>query len=110
MKIKEQGNSENIKPHEGADDSDDEMQASSIVERVLAEARLDLNDDESELESSLSKKAEDELPWCELCNEDAQLRCLDCDRDLYCRRCWKETHQDADLKRHRIESYQAPKE
>ena len=85
------------------DSSDDDRQASSIVDRAMSENRLELED---ELEDRNADK-KDELPWCELCNEDAQLRCIDCDRDLYCRRCWKETHKDSEMKRHRIENYKA---
>lgn len=88
-------------------DSDDEdKQAALIVERALAEDRLELEDEGISAGEAID---EEELPWCELCNEDAQLRCMDCDRDLYCRRCWKETHQERDLKQHRIENYKAPK-
>ena len=86
------------------DSDDDEEQASAIVKRVLAEQRLELQEDDRTINDG-----NEELPWCELCNEDAQLRCIGCDSDLFCRRCWKETHQDAELKQHRIENYSMKK-
>ncbi|KAG8410666.1 hypothetical protein J3459_017010 [Metarhizium acridum] len=30
--------------------------------------------------------------WCTVCLEDATLRCLGCDGDAYCARCWREMH------------------
>ncbi|TWU76226.1 hypothetical protein ED733_004400 [Metarhizium rileyi] len=30
--------------------------------------------------------------WCTVCLEDATLRCLGCDGDVYCTRCWREMH------------------
>lgn len=30
--------------------------------------------------------------WCTVCLEDATLRCLGCDEDVYCTRCWREMH------------------
>lgn len=31
----------------------------------------------------------EELNWCTTCNDDAVVRCLDCDNDAYCRECFK---------------------
>jgi hypothetical protein len=35
---------------------------------------------------------EDQTTWCVVCLEDATIRCVDCDNDVYCTRCWKEMH------------------
>lgn len=47
--------------------------------------------------------------WCEICTADATVRCLGCDGELYCPRCWKEGHvgPDAGLeeKMHRWEKW-----
>jgi len=33
---------------------------------------------------------EDQKTWCIVCLDNANVRCVDCDNDVYCRRCWKD--------------------
>lgn len=35
---------------------------------------------------------EDQKTWCVVCLEDATVRCVGCDGDVYCARCFREMH------------------
>ncbi|SPQ18010.1 42d060d9-d346-489d-a7de-47a94c2079a4 [Thermothielavioides terrestris] len=35
---------------------------------------------------------EDQKTWCVACLDDATIRCVGCDNDVFCARCWKEMH------------------
>ncbi|KAK6336458.1 hypothetical protein TWF696_002010 [Orbilia brochopaga] len=53
--------------------------------------------------------ADDVEHWCCICNEDATLKCLGCDDDLYCTACFDEGHRakDApfDMRKHKALLY-----
>eukprot|EP00658_Telonema_sp_P-2_P046880 TRINITY_DN3523_c0_g1_i5.p2 TRINITY_DN3523_c0_g1~~TRINITY_DN3523_c0_g1_i5.p2 ORF type:complete len:140 (-),score=35.54 TRINITY_DN3523_c0_g1_i5:286-705(-) len=48
---------------------------------------------------------EKEELWCELCCEDATVRCLDedCEGDVFCAPCFKSMHRDPGMRGHRTE-------
>ena len=50
------------------------------------------------------REDEEGLPWCSICNEDASLRCGECEGDLYCRRCFAECHGEFEMD-HKAEPY-----
>ena len=37
--------------------------------------------------------------WCSICTDDATLRCVGCDGELYCTNCWMEGHRGEDVGR-----------
>jgi hypothetical protein len=44
--------------------------------------------------SNLQSRVDDEIDtWCIICQDDATLKCLGCDGDLYCQLCWTEGHR-----------------
>ena len=44
------------------------------------------------LTSTTAYTDDDVDSWCTVCLEDATLRCLGCDDDPYCARCWRDMH------------------
>lgn len=50
------------------------------------------------------EEGEEQERWCCICVEDAEVKCLGCDGDLYCKRCWREGHpkDDSEMSRHRV--------
>ncbi|KAM7206730.1 hypothetical protein V8F33_000373 [Rhypophila sp. PSN 637] len=35
---------------------------------------------------------EDQKTWCIVCLDDATIKCIGCDSDVYCGRCWRDMH------------------
>jgi len=59
------------------------------------------------------KFTDDEIDaWCIICQDDATVKCLGCDGDLYCAICWKEGHMGPDVgleeKTHKWTKYRKP--
>lgn len=77
----------------------EEETVKKIVEKMKAEALMD--------DDGMPQSTNDELPFCEICNEDARMRCLGC-KYLFCKRCFQE-HKDDDDGCDRYEPYTAPK-
>lgn len=50
---------------------------------------------------------EHRVPWCCICNEDACIECEDCERDLFCKRCFAEMHKEF-IDKHRTKPYVTP--
>lgn len=94
----------------------EEEETARTMKQYLEEAKLEdlvLDPDEEELIATIppapgQKKDFEELPFCEICNEDASLRCLECE-DLFCASCFREFHEEEDYKTHKTKPYQAPK-
>ncbi|XP_071453782.1 abscission/NoCut checkpoint regulator [Hetaerina americana] len=70
-------------------EDEDEAAAQAIVKKALLDAETEqLNVEEEEEEEDLEDV--DPNKWCVVCNENATLKCLNCDGDLYCEACFTE--------------------
>lgn len=48
---------------------------------------------QSKAKSNLPKYTDEDIDsWCCICNEDGEVKCVDCDNDIYCQKCWREGH------------------
>lgn len=82
----------------------------SICFQYLDEAKLpdsDLTPEEKEFVNSCKpEEGHEELPWCCICNEDATIRCVGCDGDLFCKPCFNEIHaNDEEYREHETKRY-----
>lgn len=74
-------------------DSDEEAQV--LMEKLLYEAKLpDVPTDMDFIagaDEDLVKRTQDDPSdsWCTICTEDARIRCMDCDGDIYCHQCFR---------------------
>ncbi|XP_041969470.1 abscission/NoCut checkpoint regulator [Aricia agestis] len=71
---------------EDSDLEDDEAYAKKIIEKLKSEALAEKEDEDFTVK---------ELPFCELCNEDAKMRCRGC-KYLFCKVCFMEHRDDDD--------------
>lgn len=55
--------------------------ADALMKKLLQEAEIS--------QKQKAQEEEEEDTWCCLCNDDATLKCLDCEDDPFCTRCYK---------------------
>ena len=112
-------------PDSDIDDVNEAAEVSKLIAQVNEEIQLDKNLADRGLDNLPSRlqadhphsvlgpppsppkleEFRDQLPWCCICNEDAAVRCHDCDDDLYCKRCFREGHAEFDMRSHRCSPY-----
>nr|XP_009860645.1 abscission/NoCut checkpoint regulator [Ciona intestinalis] len=97
----------------GMDFDDIDPKSAELIKQIMAEDRLEQSlgyIPNTQSISEVTPKPEpenEEFPWCMLCNDDAIVRCLTCERELFCRNCYKEIHKDSDMKGHKTEKYES---
>lgn len=99
------------------DDNNAYQNVENIVKRYMDEAKLPEAEKLTEEEQEFVRNADgksikdlEELPWCSICNEDATIRCLGCEGDLFCRSFFNEFHaNDEEYREHSSSPYTANK-
>jgi hypothetical protein len=71
-------------------DDDDALHLPSVPTSIKA-----VNKTSNTVTASTSPIDETET-WCIICLDDAQVKCLGCDGELYCTKCWMEGHKGPD--------------
>ncbi|XP_016972089.1 uncharacterized protein LOC108039559 isoform X2 [Drosophila rhopaloa] len=92
-------------------EEDDETILKNIMKKYMDESKLSTMpaNEMSENLVDVPNTGTEELPWCNICNEDADIRCQGCGGDLFCTQCFKECHDDdEDYRAHVKEKYKAP--
>ncbi|XP_017110913.1 abscission/NoCut checkpoint regulator [Drosophila elegans] len=92
-------------------EEDDETILRNIMKKYVDESNLSAvpQNEASETAIEVPSTGTEELPWCNICNEDADFRCQGCGGDLFCTQCFKECHDDdEDYRAHIKEQYRAP--
>ncbi|KAL4239061.1 Abscission/NoCut checkpoint regulator [Mactra antiquata] len=107
-----------------SENDDDDKLSQHIINQALEENKLDEaaakdgvkldNINKTSNKKIINTEEEwydpDELPYCIICTEDATIRCMGCDRDLYCNNCFSEGHQELGLTDHVKIPYMPPKQ
>lgn len=106
-------------PEDEYEKENEEDTVNKLTKRFLEEAAIDVKknvDDEDELNNldipdPLNPSDLEELPWCTICNEDAVVRCVNCDGELFCNDCFQECHKDdEEYKVHKTKPYKVTSE
>lgn len=101
------------------DDEGFDEQVHSLIQQMTDEAKLEnqlesqgiilsneSTDGATTLQSYSAIGHEEQLPWCCMCNSDANIKCYDCDGDLYCVPCFSQAHENFGLFDHRYGPYE----
>lgn len=89
---------ESAAPDPVVESEDEEESVGEMAEEMKAEAYVE--------ENEITGPTRDELPFCEICKEDATMRCLGC-RYLFCELCFQ-NHKDVDDGCNKYEPYHPP--
>ncbi|CAH0728490.1 unnamed protein product, partial [Brenthis ino] len=102
QKLKSTSAGEQEKVTTASDTDDQSDNEENLLQKIIEEAKAKVKFEESEICDTVV----DELPFCEICNEDAKMRCLGC-KYLFCKICFNEHKDDDGCDRY--EPYSAPK-